>query len=350
MKITFRVDASTQMGIGHVMRCLALAEVLQENGANVGFICRKHDGNLIDKIRTYGFNVSELELLQDVQTDNKLAHSYWLGVTQQHDAKECINILQLEKVDWLIVDHYALDEDWHNELNKYCNKLMVIDDIADRKFQCDVLLNQNLGICKDDYKDKVPNNCELLLGCDYALFRPEFLKYRSKSLFKRKSTREVKNILVSMGGSDNENITYKILQKLDGNFNIVVVLGAISVHKEMIEKYAVGKTIKVVFDVVNMAQLMFDADLSIGAGGATSWERCCLGLPTLMYITADNQKNVAKNLNKSGAVKIVRNLKSDLTEISSNFNLWINMSNQATKVCDGMGGLRFLEILERSVK
>jgi spore coat polysaccharide biosynthesis predicted glycosyltransferase SpsG len=95
---------------------------------------------------------------------------------------------------------------------------------------------------------------------------------------------------------------------------------------------------------------MFDADLSIGAGGATSWERCCLGLPTLMYITADNQKNVAKNLNKSGAVKIVRNLKSDLTEISSNFNLWINMSNQATKVCDGMGGLRFLEILERSVK
>ncbi len=346
MKVVFRVDSSTKIGAGHVMRCLTLADELKRQKHQVIFTCREFDGSLISHIQK--------NYLVCILPSNKKKHLYsnhsdCLVELQRVDAEQTIKKMP-KNTDMLIVDSYSLGKEWHKQLRPFTNTIVVIDDLADKSFDCDILLNQNLGSDKEMYQNKVPKKCKLILGSEYALIRPEFLKYRSKSLFKRKSTREVKNILVSMGGSDNENITYKILQKLDGNFNIVVVLGAISVHKEMIEKYAVGKTIKVVFDVDNMAQLMFDADLSIGAGGATSWERCCLGLPTLMYITADNQKNVAKNLNKSGAVKIVRNLKSDLTEISSNFNLWINMSNQAAKVCDGMGGLRFLEILERSVK
>jgi len=278
-----------------------------------------------------------LELLQDVQIDNKLAHSHWLGATQHQDAKECVNILQAKKADCLIVDHYALDEDWHNELNRYCDKLIVIDDIADRKFECDVLLNQNLGACEDDYNNKIPNESTLLLGCDYVLLRPEFAKLREQALKKRENTKDIKNILISMGGSDPDNLTYNILQNINNDFNITVVLGSSIPHIEMIKSYAINKNINVIVDANNMAELMLNADLSIGAGGSTSWERCTLGLPTLLFITADNQKDVAKNLEKVGAVKIVKDLKQDLYFILSNLNAWKVMSNKASQVSDGLG-------------
>jgi len=177
----------------------------------------------------------------------------------------------------------------------------------------------------------------LLLGCEYALLRPEFAKLRSQALGKRKNTKEIKNILVSMGGSDTKNLNYDILQNVGDGFNITVVFSALSPHNKMIQNYAENKNIKVIIGANNMAELMLDADLAIGAGGSTSWERCCLGLPTLLFVTAENQTQVALNLKKLGAVKIVKNLKEDLKEIVNNFELWQNMSNQAQKVCDGLG-------------
>jgi len=218
---------------------------------------------------------------------------------------------------------------------------MVIDDIADREFQCDVLLNQNLGICKNDYKGKVPNNCELLLGCDYALLRTEFINLREKALEKRKNTTLIKNILISVGGSDIKNRTYDILQEIDDILNIVVVLGGSSPHNKMIKNYAKNnkdnKNIKVIIDANNMSELMFEADLAIGAGGSTSWERCCLGLPTLLLVTAENQRKIAENLVKLGAVKIIDNLKEDLQNTLNDFFLWKSMSKKAQIVCDGLG-------------
>jgi spore coat polysaccharide biosynthesis predicted glycosyltransferase SpsG len=92
-----------------------------------------------------------------------------------------------------------------------------------------------------------------------------------------------------------------------------------------------------------MAQLMFEADLAVGAGGSTSWERCCLGLPTLLYVTADNQKEIAKNLEKLGAVRIVDSLKDDLQAILNDFNLWQNMSKQSKNICDGLGVQKVIE-------
>ena len=337
MKAIFRVDASLKMGTGHVMRCLTLAQVLNENGADVEFICRKHEGSLIDKIRSSGFVVHELEVFEETKVDNKLAHSHWLGATQQQDADDCINILKAEKLDWLIVDHYALDEQWQKRLKPCYEKLMVIDDLADKIFDCDVLLNQNLGTQIEDYKNKIPDNCELLLGCNYALLRSEFSDLRERALVRRKNTIEINNILISMGGSDNENITYDILQQLDDRFNIVVVLGSSSMHSDMIAGYAEGKKIKVIIDADNMAELMLEADLAIGAGGSTSWERCCLGLPTLLFVTAENQRVVAENLEHSGAVIIVENLKDDLQMMASNFDLWRAISEKSQAICDGFG-------------
>ena len=337
MKVIFRVDASLKMGTGHVMRCLTLAQTLKENGANVKFICRRHEGSLIDKIRSNGFDVHALEVSEEIETDNKLVHSHWLGATQQQDSDECIDVLSSEGVDWLIVDHYALDEDWHCNLKPYYRKLMVIDDLADKIFDCDVLLNQNLGTQIEDYKNKIPDNCELLLGCNYALLRSEFSDLRERALVRRKNTIEINNILISMGGSDNENITYDILQQLDDRFNIVVVLGSSSMHSDMIAGYAEGKKIKVIIDADNMAELMLEADLAIGAGGSTSWERCCLGLPTLLFVTAENQRVVAENLEHSGAVIIAENLKDDLQMIVSNFDLWKSISEKSQAICDGFG-------------
>jgi UDP-2,4-diacetamido-2,4,6-trideoxy-beta-L-altropyranose hydrolase len=346
MYVIFRVDASLKMGTGHVMRCLALAKVLKENGADVGFICRKHEGSLIDKIRSSGFIVHELEVFEETEDDNKLAHSHWLGATQQQDADDCINILKAEKIDWLIVDHYALDEQWQKRLKSCYEKLMVIDDLADRIFDCDVLLNQNLGAQIEDYKNKIPDNCELLLGCNYALLRSEFSEKRKHALIKRQYTSKVKNILVSVGGSDTDNVTYDILQELDCRFNVVAVLGKTSPHNELIKHYAKDKNIEVIIDANNMAKLMLDADLAIGAGGSTSWERCCMGLPTLLYVLAENQMTISESLEDIGAVKIIRNLQQDLQSFIDQPDLLTNMSINAKSACDGLGSTRVGEYVK----
>jgi UDP-2,4-diacetamido-2,4,6-trideoxy-beta-L-altropyranose hydrolase len=238
----------------------------------------------------------------------------------------------------LIVDSYGLGELWHQHLRKFTQKIMVIDDLANRQFDCDILLNQNLGSKKEEYVDKVSESCQLLLGCDYALLRSEFVEFRGEVLAKRQQTKVIKHILISMGGSDSKNLTYEVLQQLDNNFNIIVVLGSVSPHNEMIENYAKNKkNIKVIIDADNMAELMFNADLAIGAGGSTSWERCCLALPTLLFVTAENQRKIVQNLEKLGAVKIVKQLKDDLKILIDNFAFWQEMSQKSQTICDGLG-------------
>mgnify|MGYP006414599869 FL=1 len=332
MKVVFRVDASLEMGTGHVMRCLTLANELKQQNHEIVFICRELTGNLILLIK---YPVLVLPKNDNFQSDGLYLN--WLGVTQEQDAEQTIKVIP-KNIDLLIVDSYALDEIWHKQLKPYTKKIMVIDDLADRQFDCNVLLNQNLGTQIEDYKDKVLNNCELLLGCDYALLRPEFPNLRENALIKRKNTKVIKNILISMGGSDITNKTYDILQEVSDDLNIVVILGGISPHNKIIKNYAKSKkNVKVVVDADNISSLMFDADLAIGAGGSTSWERCCLGLPTLLYVLAENQRKIAGNLEQLGAVKIVDNLKVNLQNILNNFSFWQIMSEKAQTVCDGIG-------------
>ena len=332
MKVIFRVDASLEMGIGHVMRCLTLANELKQQNHEIIFICRELTGNHILLIK---YPVLVLPKNDNFQSDGLYLN--WLGATQEQDAEQTIKVIP-KNTDLLIVDSYASDEIWHKQLIPYTKKIMVIDDLADRQFDCNVLLNQNLGTQIEDYKDKVLNNCELLLGCDYALLRPEFPNLREKALIKRKNTKVIKNILISMGGSDITNKTYDILQEVSDDLNIVVILGGISPHNKIIKNYAKSKkNVKVVVDADNISSLMFDADLAIGAGGSTSWERCCLGLPTLLYVLAENQRKIAGNLEELGAVKIVDNLKVNLQNILNNFSFWQIMSEKAQTVCDGIG-------------
>ena len=346
MRVIFRVDASLQMGTGHVMRCLTLAQVLKENGANVEFICRKHKGNLIDKIRSSGFNVHELEILEEIEVCNKLAHSHWLGTTQQQDANDCINILKAEKLDWLIVDHYALDGQWQKRLKPYYAKLMVIDDLADRKHQCDILLDQTFGRQQEDYSALTSKDCQLLLGSQYALLRPEFAKWRAYSL-ERRSKLEFRRLLVNMGGVDVDNVTEKVLDELKicnlpSDLKITIVMGSSAPHLESVKSKAIMLPYKteVKVDVDNMAEIMANSDIAIGAAGATTWERCCLGLPTVQIVTADNQMDIAKNLDSINVIQLYdrkRRLSIDIDNISS---FTSKMSLASASIVDGRGAPR----------
>ena len=299
MNVCFRVDSSHDIGIGHLMRCLTLADELHEKNHEISFICRELSGHLISLIK---YPVLILAKNNNLQSDDLYLNS--LDTTQEQDAEQTIEIIP-KNTDLLIIDSYALDKIWHDKLRQHTRRIIVIDDLADKQFNCDLLLNQNLGSIPNDYKGKVSNDCVLLLGCDYALLRPEFKKLRQQAVERRKSLKEIQNILVSVGGSDINNVTYEILQQLDPSFNVVVVLGARSPHNKIIEDYAVDKNIEVIVNSNNMAGLMLNADLAIGASGSTNWERLSLGLPSLVFTVAENQVRFSKILADLGLIRLL---------------------------------------------
>jgi len=350
MNILFRVDSSTKIGIGHVMRCLTLAQVLKDSGSSIEFVCRKLEGNLIEKIRSSGFFVYELEVFEGVKVDSKLKHSHWLGVTQQQDADDCIDILKAKKIDWLIIDHYALDEEWQKKLKYYCESLMVIDDLADRKHQCNVLLDQNFGRNYKDYEKLTLKSTKLLMGAQYALLRPEFEKWRRYSLDRRKVV-NFKSLLINMGGTDPNNITERVIEKLQASnlpkdIVVTVVMGETAPYLQSVKacasKLPYYSEVKV--NVDNMAEIMANTDIAIGASGSTTWERCCLGVPTIQLITAYNQEFIAQQLDKINAIKLV-DIK-DVAENLENFQYWIkDVSENAKNITNGAGVKAILRYL-----
>lgn len=356
MKIVFRCDASVQIGTGHVMRCLTLANALAERGAECHFICRKHEGDLLKIIKQQGHQVHELSLEceseSQIKNQAELAHAAWLGTTQDHDAALCISILQEQKVDWLIVDHYALDIRWEEKLRLYCKNLMVIDDLADRQHDCDILLDQTFGRTSQEYNHWVPSACKLLCGASYALLRPEFAQWREYSLQRRESG-QLEHLLINLGGVDKDNLTTQILKDLQNSelpsaCKITVVMGATAPWIDVVREQALLMSwrTEVKTGVSNMAELMANSDLAIGAAGSTSWERCCLGLSTIMLVLADNQKKIALNLKYFNAAHIADNENSYLSLISSFISSpkkLYDMSKSARKVSDGLGVLRVVK-------
>lgn len=299
MRTVFRTDASLQIGSGHVMRCLTLADELRLRGAEVDFICREHHGNLIDFIEGKGYPVVRLPLQEagyDAKPDD-VSHAEWLGVSWQQDAIDTCNALGEIKVNWLIIDHYAIDHRWESALIPQVCNLMVIDDLADRLHECDVLLDQNLFENMEvRYQNLVPDKCIRLLGPRFALLRPEFYEVR-KALRQRDGS--IGRVLVFFGGVDPTNETLKVLGSLsnitDRSFEVNVVVGSRNPHKEQIQSFC-GE-----YDgfhchcqVQNMAVIMAEADLAFGAGGSATWERCALGLPSFVTVIADNQKELAE--------------------------------------------------------
>ncbi len=356
MQVLCRVDASLQIGIGHVMRCLTLAEALRERGAECRFICREHKGHLLEQIRQRGFDAYGLpvcsERRQSAGYENDPNYSAWLGSDWATDAAQTKVGAGKTAIDWLIVDHYALDERWERVLRPVCHQLMVIDDLANRQHDCDLLLDQNLGRTTHDYEELVPKHCQLLVGPRYALLRPEFAAFRERSLVRRAQS-TLKHVLIAMGGVDMMNVTEKILKvlvdaPLPKNCHITVVMGLHAPWLKQVRHIAamVPQTIEIKSNVANMAQLMAESDLAIGAAGSTSWERCSQGLPSIIGVVAGNQIFIADALQAAGASKIftvaddASALHILIAELADDPEELLRMSRCAANVCDGSGTSR----------
>ena len=360
MKVVFRVDASLEIGNGHVMRCLTLADALRRKGAECHFIGRQHEGNLLDYIRELGFEVSELIRSRAITTCEEPIpiHANWLGSDWANDAEQTLAILNGAVADWLVVDHYALDARWERRVRHACRSLMVIDDLADRRHDCDLLLDQNLGRATADYSLLVPSKSILLVGAHYALMRPEFAALRAMSLARRAHP-SLKRILITMGGIDKDNATGNMLLALSSchlpaDCQITVVMGPHAPWLNLVRRQAANMQwpTEVQVNVNNMAQLMADCDLAIGAAGSTSWERCALGVPTYMAVLAENQKGAAAALSLKGAVEIISpaeaahgTLREKFQRLFDNPAYFRTLSENAAAICDGQGVTKVLAAL-----
>tara|TARA_B100002049_G_scaffold173089_1_gene130960 strand:- start:20593 stop:21633 length:1041 start_codon:yes stop_codon:yes gene_type:complete len=334
------------------MRCLTLAAALAARGYDCHFICRVFPGNLIDLISQRGFAVHSLPELVQAPTyrfASSPAHSEWLGVPWSVDARESGQIVNQIGPAWVVVDHYALDANWQRAVRKVSeHRLLVIDDLADRPHEADVLVDQNLGRAPSDYARFVPHDCRLLVGPQFALLRPEFSEFRPISLERRRSP-EVRRVLITMGGVDKDNITAKVLTSLEKctlspDIQIEVVLGRVAPWLESVKEQVakMSACVRVDVDVNDMARRMTEADFAIGAAGSTSWERCCLGLPTLTLILAENQKGVARALSSAGACKSLetvslRNSLPDYWQAWTSPSELHNMSSCSAGLTDGAG-------------
>lgn len=306
MKIVFRVDSSAQIGSGHLMRCLTLAAQLKlKKNADIIFICRELEGNLSHLVKQNGY-ILQLLPANEKYVKHLSGYAKWLTVPQEYDAEETIKILtRLQSIDYLVVDSYAIDETWENSVSLYVNKIMVIDDLANRKHNCDILLDQNFYLNKDErYIGLVPKQCKLLLGPQFALLRDEFYQIKKNE---RIRDGNIRNILVFFGGSDLTNETMKTLNAISllENKNIVVnvITGKNNPHNNKIKKYcSANKNMYYYCQVDNMASFMNEADLAIGAGGTTTWERCYLSLPAIVIAIADNQIKICEDCNEIGII------------------------------------------------
>ncbi|RBP49887.1 UDP-2,4-diacetamido-2,4,6-trideoxy-beta-L-altropyranose hydrolase [Arenicella xantha] len=308
MQVAIRADASVDTGIGHIMRTLVLANELDRRGADISFFCRRIPCYLADKIRKEGHQVFMLGGGSDANIDAvSLLEFPWLGVSQEQDALDFESKLDQASWDWLIVDHYGLDRSWESLVDNCFQRSLVIDDLANRNHQCDFLLDQTYAREPAMYAHLVQPDTVIFVGANYALLRDEFRAMRDKSLRSR-GCRDLQRILIMMGGTDPGNIAGLVLANLakikDCKFEFVqLVVGSQSPKLADLKMQlpSLPFETELLIDTDNVADLLYRADLVIGAAGSSAWERCCLGVPSLIVEVAENQKQIALSLHSVGA-------------------------------------------------
>lgn len=317
MNIAIRVDASARIGLGHLVRCRTLAAALREQHAAVHFICRAHSGHQIDALDAEGYRVSALPA-PPAQAAADGDYAAWLGVTQEQDATETMGALAdgaaaqgrqadapyTPKPDWLIVDHYALDATWEQRLRPHVGRILVIDDLANRRHVGDLLLDQNFAVdAATRYAGLVPDKTRCLLGPRYALLHPVYAQARQRleRCQGRAMPGAVHRVLLFFGGTDLDNLSGRALEALSlpplATLSLDVVVGANNPHRDQLAALAEARgNTRLHPPRPHLADLMAEADLAIGAGGTTTWERCCLGLPSLVVSLAENQQPTCEAL------------------------------------------------------
>ena len=336
-----RADAGSHIGTGHLMRCLALAQAWKGAGGKVVFITACRNEGLLRRIRE-----EEIEV-----------HLLSLSYPDPGDWEVTKNVLARHPGAWVVLDGYHFNETYQKRIKDAGNRLLVIDDMAHLKhYYADIVLNQNL------HAEDLHYSCEpytrLLLGTKYVLLRREFLAWRD---WKREIPEVARRVLVTLGGSDPENYTLKViqaLQKVDiSGLEAIVVIGASNPHADVLKK-AVGQSripIRLIQDAKNMPELMAWADVAIAAGGTTCWELAFMGVPSLVVILAENQRPIAEGLAKVGAVVSfgwfkhvsIADITSALSYLLSNKKQRAEMIQRARRLVSGNGVLNILKELDR---
>ncbi len=358
-KAIFRVDSSLEIGSGHVVRCLTLAEELRKRMVECTFVCREFPGNIHGQIERKGFEVRMLGCNGGTRehAERFANHLKWLKDCWETDAMQTAEFLKARKdVDLLVIDNYSLDCRWERTVRAYVGRVFVIDDLADRDHRCDLLLDQNLrrdnGL---EYEKLVGEGCRVLNGPQYALLRPEFKKLRKKL---KKRTGEIRKILIFFGGMDLPNLTGRVLEAIkdlaNRDLEVDVVVGGTNPHRKIIkEKCRNNDHISYHCQVPYIAELMARADLFIGSAGTSTWERCCVGLPGIVITFAPNQEATARILADKGVIiylgdqgavepsgvrEAVRFLLDERERVKK-------MSAEALKLVDGRGVERVIDCL-----
>ena len=360
MKIAFRTDASNLIGSGHIMRCLSLALELKRCGHEVLFVTRPNKGNLNEVLLQNGFVVKTLETVPLKNTNKLNGYEKWLGCSQKTDAYDFIQVIRKKTIDWLIIDHYSLDFIWENEVKNYVKNIFVIDDLANRKHACDLLLDVGwFKNMQERYTNLIMDNCRTLLGPKNLLLRQEFFYYKQK---KNSMNEKIEKIFLFFGGSDSKNLTSKFLEILSTDhfkrYFVNVVVGKNHPNLRYIEFLVKSREkTNLHIQVDNIAKIIYNSSFGIGAGGMNTWERISLGLPSLVVNTAENQEDSTKSLSDLGLIILLNDffnlnntdLKNRLEEAFSFKNSIKNRINQEFPFLDGRGCKRVVNILENSL-
>jgi len=329
-RILICADASPVIGGGHVMRCLALSTELHRRGADIAFVTAPGTEAIVPALRNSNSRIHETaSLFADCTA---IADAQWGAAA-----------------DLAIIDNYAVAAPEERFLRNAAARIMVIDDLADRAHDCDLLLDQNLGRTADTYRALVPPHCKILAGSTFALLRPEFASRRPAALGRRLSHDHVRRVIVSLGLSDVAGISAIAARAAaaalpDAAIDVVVAPAATG-SPEIVALADELPLVRVLSSVEDMCGLMIAADLSIGAAGSSSWERCCLGLPSILVVLAENQRQVAARLDAARAACVVvapahcmaRQLTASVARLASDHAARTAMSQHAASLVDGQG-------------
>ena len=338
-RVLFRADASPVIGGGHLARCVALAQAFEFAGWVPYFAFRTGSLETLPGLLTRGSTTLELDETDDiVQINHRWPDPFQL----------------------VVVDHYGLDAAFEHRISELADRALAIEDNPNRTHVCDVLLDQTYGREAGEYTLLVPSGCQVLVGSKFALLRKEFHHKRADALKRRRGRPAVERILVTLGAADTTYPTVLAIEAIAASnvtphVHVEIVLGGgiadLGPVRVAAQQLPCSHSLQI--GTYEIADLMVNADIAIGAAGSSAWERCCLGLPTIMMVIAENQATIAENLDRNGAAVTIgpyensdcTNVADAITSLMNDTKQRIEMTEAAACICDGLGARRVVEAL-----
>lgn len=357
-KIVFRVDSGSHIGVGHIMRCLALARKLKEKNHDNYFVTNNHVGNINSVIeKDFKLELIGGGLQKALEENEKLNYKLWIGESLEEDLKNTNAFIdRIGGCDLFIVDHYAIDSEYEKKIK--AGKIMVIDDLANRRHFCDILIDQNITADEKIYSSLLDKKSHLLMGPSFALLREEFKSLRSK-VDPRHFDRQTRSILVFFGGADSEGLSLRfasIMGELLNKYEFHFVLK--KTHRDFADLNQILLShphCTLHSFVENFGELMLKMDLFIGAGGTTSWERASLGVASVLVAVAENQMGNCKRLHETDNCYFIgrsSDLQSEdwlrfFAQIVSDESLWYRLRKNSFALVDALGTQRVAEEIKK---